>query len=102
MGNVSVTEETKVSEEAAVEAEDGEEEDCVDEEYLHSPEWIQKEKHVFILSESGKPIYTRYGFVSVCTCFTFLSAFSQFFIFLVNMSSSSPILFVSDLYIFLS
>ncbi|XP_050691727.1 vacuolar fusion protein MON1 homolog A-like isoform X2 [Eriocheir sinensis] len=61
MGNVSVTEETKVSEEAAVEAEDGEEEDCVDEEYLHSPEWIQKEKHVFILSESGKPIYTRYG-----------------------------------------
>lgn len=70
MGNVSVTEEeTKEgSEETAGEAEDGEQEDCVDEEYLHSPEWIQKEKHVFILSESGKPIYTRY----VCVCVLFI------------------------------
>lgn len=66
MGNVTVTEETKVvPEEAAGEAKDGDEEECVDEEYLHSPEWIQKEKHVFILSESGKPIYTRYRLVSV-------------------------------------
>lgn len=37
------------------------EEENLDEEYLQNPEWIQKEKHVFILSESGKPIYTRYG-----------------------------------------
>ncbi|KAK8722070.1 hypothetical protein OTU49_012464, partial [Cherax quadricarinatus] len=40
--------------------EDGEEEN-IDEEYLQSTDWLQKEKHVFILSESGKPIYTRYG-----------------------------------------
>ncbi|XP_041971420.1 protein SAND [Aricia agestis] len=31
------------------------------ENYLHSPELINKEKHVFILSSAGKPIYTRYG-----------------------------------------
>ncbi|XP_042233324.1 vacuolar fusion protein MON1 homolog A-like isoform X1 [Homarus americanus] len=37
------------------------EEENLDEEYLQNPEWIRKEKHVFILSESGKPIYTRYG-----------------------------------------
>lgn len=63
MGNVSMAEEEGKlgSQEAVTGAEtDDAEEDCVDEEYLHSPEWIQKEKHVFILSESGKPIYTRY------------------------------------------
>ncbi|XP_072045856.1 protein SAND-like [Amphiura filiformis] len=31
------------------------------EEDIHSPEWRQHKKHVFILSEAGKPIYTRYG-----------------------------------------
>lgn len=41
--------------------EDDLEEDNVDEEYLQSVDWLQKEKHIFILSESGKPIYTRYG-----------------------------------------
>ncbi|KAK8403665.1 hypothetical protein O3P69_000038 [Scylla paramamosain] len=67
MGNVSLAEEegkqgSEGSGEAvAAAAADDSEEECVDEEYLHSPEWIQKEKHVFILSESGKPIYTRYG-----------------------------------------
>ncbi|KAK4304254.1 hypothetical protein Pmani_013009 [Petrolisthes manimaculis] len=40
---------------------DDEDEDDVDEEYLQSVDWLQKEKHIFILSESGKPIYTRYG-----------------------------------------
>lgn len=62
MGNVSMTEEEGKlgSQEAAAGAETDDGEDCVDEEYLHSPEWIQKEKHIFILSESGKPIYTRY------------------------------------------
>ncbi|GBP51566.1 Vacuolar fusion protein MON1 homolog A [Eumeta japonica] len=29
--------------------------------YLHSPELVNKEKHVFILSSAGKPIYSRYG-----------------------------------------
>lgn len=29
-------------------------------EYLHSPELVNKEKHVFILSTAGKPIYSRY------------------------------------------
>ncbi|XP_026497769.1 vacuolar fusion protein MON1 homolog [Vanessa tameamea] len=31
------------------------------EDYLQSPELINKEKHVFILSSAGKPIYSRYG-----------------------------------------
>ncbi|CAH2058207.1 unnamed protein product, partial [Iphiclides podalirius] len=30
-------------------------------EYLQSPELVNKEKHVFILSTAGKPIYSRYG-----------------------------------------
>ncbi|KAM3962218.1 LOW QUALITY PROTEIN: vacuolar fusion protein MON1 homolog [Aphomia sociella] len=29
--------------------------------YLQSPELVNKEKHVFILSSAGKPIYSRYG-----------------------------------------
>lgn len=29
--------------------------------YLQSPELVNKEKHVFILSTAGKPIYSRYG-----------------------------------------
>ncbi|XP_046972741.1 protein SAND [Vanessa cardui] len=31
------------------------------EDYLQSPELVNKEKHVFILSSAGKPIYSRYG-----------------------------------------
>ncbi|XP_077294015.1 vacuolar fusion protein MON1 homolog [Arctopsyche grandis] len=31
------------------------------EDYLHNPEWLGKDKHVFILSSAGKPIYSRYG-----------------------------------------
>ncbi|XP_035677736.1 protein SAND-like [Branchiostoma floridae] len=31
------------------------------EEECYSPEWRQRQKHVFILSEAGKPIYTRHG-----------------------------------------
>ncbi|XP_045507170.1 protein SAND [Colias croceus] len=31
------------------------------EDYLKSPELVNKEKHVFILSSAGKPIYSRYG-----------------------------------------
>lgn len=27
--------------------------------YLQSPELVNKEKHVFILSSAGKPIYSR-------------------------------------------
>ncbi|KAL4713698.1 hypothetical protein ACJJTC_004229 [Scirpophaga incertulas] len=38
-----------------------EELDSDKEDYLHSPELINKEKHVFILSSAGKPIYSRYG-----------------------------------------
>ncbi|ELT95737.1 hypothetical protein CAPTEDRAFT_164017 [Capitella teleta] len=30
-------------------------------EYVHSQEWRQHRKHVFILSQSGKPIYSRHG-----------------------------------------
>ena len=33
----------------------------VEEEDVDSPVWIQRKKHVFILSFSGKPIYSRYG-----------------------------------------
>ncbi|XP_049881283.1 protein SAND [Pectinophora gossypiella] len=32
-----------------------------DKDYLQSPELVNKEKHVFILSSAGKPIYSRYG-----------------------------------------
>lgn len=35
---------------------------CTDkDEYLQSPELVNKEKHVFILSSAGKPIYSRYN-----------------------------------------
>ncbi|KAB7499835.1 Vacuolar fusion protein MON1-like protein A [Armadillidium nasatum] len=37
------------------------EEPTSDEDYLYNPEWINREKHIFILSEAGKPIYSRYG-----------------------------------------
>ena len=76
MGNVSLAVEegkqgSEGSGEAAAAAATDSEEECVDEEYLHSPEWIQKEKHVFILSESGKPIYTRFGMLYFCVSFSF-------------------------------
>ncbi|KAH9504805.1 Vacuolar fusion protein MON1 A [Bulinus truncatus] len=29
--------------------------------YVNSPEWKQQKKHIFILSDSGKPIYSRHG-----------------------------------------
>ena len=29
------------------------------ESYLQNKEWLEQDKHIFILSESGKPIYTR-------------------------------------------
>ncbi|XP_047736826.1 protein SAND-like [Hyalella azteca] len=40
--------------------------DCSDvaqnnEHLLNSLDWLGKKKHVFILSESGKPVYSRYG-----------------------------------------
>ena len=38
--------------------ENGDEMDDRDD-YLRSPELINKEKHVFILSSAGKPIYSR-------------------------------------------
>ncbi|XP_013780978.1 vacuolar fusion protein MON1 homolog A-like [Limulus polyphemus] len=28
---------------------------------IHNPEWKQHSKHIFILSEAGKPIYSRFG-----------------------------------------
>ena len=28
---------------------------------IHSPLWVSHRKHIFILSISGKPIYSRYG-----------------------------------------
>ncbi|KOB70668.1 Vacuolar fusion protein MON1-like protein A [Operophtera brumata] len=39
---------------------DGDDDDERDD-YLQSPELVNKEKHVFILSTAGKPIYSRYG-----------------------------------------
>ncbi|KAI9022615.1 vacuolar fusion protein MON1 [Hyaloraphidium curvatum] len=30
-------------------------------EQVSSPEWSAREKHVFVLSAAGKPVYTRYG-----------------------------------------
>ncbi|KAK7483687.1 hypothetical protein BaRGS_00025120 [Batillaria attramentaria] len=32
-----------------------------DDEDVNSPEWKNQKKHVFILSESGKPVYSRHG-----------------------------------------
>lgn len=71
MGSVAMTEEeekTPSEDTTTTETEPGDDddgEDSQDEEYLESLEWIQQEKHVFILSESGKPIYTRLLF---CLC----------------------------------
>ncbi|XP_013168648.1 PREDICTED: protein SAND [Papilio xuthus] len=39
----------------------GDDVDTDKDEYLQSPELVNKEKHVFILSSAGKPIYSRYG-----------------------------------------
>ncbi|PVD24522.1 hypothetical protein C0Q70_15005 [Pomacea canaliculata] len=44
----------------------GEQEECLDaevedEEDVNSPNWKNQKKHVFILSESGKPVYSRHG-----------------------------------------
>ncbi|XP_064111895.1 vacuolar fusion protein MON1 homolog [Macrobrachium nipponense] len=65
LANVSINEEEEKteSEDTALESDHGSEDkdENLDEEYLKCPEWIQKEKHIFILSESGKPIYTRHG-----------------------------------------
>ncbi|CAH2098227.1 unnamed protein product [Euphydryas editha] len=41
--------------------EENEEESDEKDDYLQSPELVNKEKHVFILSSAGKPIYSRYG-----------------------------------------
>ena len=38
------------------------------EQLLNSHEWLSKKKHVFILSESGKPIYSRYSELFLCIC----------------------------------
>lgn len=37
----------------------GDEIDDEKDDYLQSPELVNKEKHVFILSSAGKPIYSR-------------------------------------------
>ncbi|CAG9792353.1 unnamed protein product [Diatraea saccharalis] len=39
----------------------GEDSDNEKDDYLQSPELVNKEKHVFVLSSAGKPIYSRYG-----------------------------------------
>ncbi len=38
-------------------------------EYVHSAEWKGHRKHVFILSQAGKPIYSRYSFCLSCLAF---------------------------------
>lgn len=40
----------------------GDDTDNETDDYLKSSELVNKEKHVFILSSAGKPIYTRYFF----------------------------------------
>ncbi|XP_053620355.1 vacuolar fusion protein MON1 homolog [Plodia interpunctella] len=44
-----------------LEEQNGNDSDDERDEYLQSPELVNKEKHVFILSSAGKPIYSRYG-----------------------------------------
>ncbi|XP_068217411.1 vacuolar fusion protein MON1 homolog [Palaemon carinicauda] len=62
MSKVSLNEEEKTeSEETVLESDRVSDDENGDEEYLKCPDWINKEKHIFILSESGKPIYTRHG-----------------------------------------
>ncbi|XP_075986016.1 vacuolar fusion protein MON1 homolog [Anticarsia gemmatalis] len=39
----------------------GDDTDNEKDDYLQTPELVNKEKHVFILSSAGKPIYSRYG-----------------------------------------
>lgn len=33
----------------------------ISDDYLRNSEWLSKDKHIFILSSAGKPIYARYG-----------------------------------------
>ncbi|XP_017773543.1 PREDICTED: vacuolar fusion protein MON1 homolog A [Nicrophorus vespilloides] len=32
-----------------------------DDDYIRSKDWLEKKKHIFVLSSAGKPIYSRYG-----------------------------------------
>lgn len=43
--------------------ENGDDTDNEKDDYLQSPELVNKEKHVFILSSAGKPIYSRQVFI---------------------------------------
>ena len=50
---------------------------------LNSPEWKNQKKHIFVLSEAGKPIYSRYFFQFLKLT---LSVFEYFFhIFLLKI-----------------
>lgn len=42
----------------------GDDTDNEKDDYLQTPELVNKEKHVFILSSAGKPIYSRQVFKS--------------------------------------
>ncbi|XP_013190996.2 protein SAND [Amyelois transitella] len=44
-----------------IDEQNGDDSDDGRDEYLQSPELVNKEKHVFVLSTAGKPIYSRYG-----------------------------------------
>ncbi|XP_046662183.1 vacuolar fusion protein MON1 homolog A isoform X1 [Homalodisca vitripennis] len=33
----------------------------IDEDFMNNTEWKEKDKHIFILSSAGKPVYSRYG-----------------------------------------
>lgn len=53
-----------------------------EEDYIHNADWLGKDKHVFILSSAGKPIYSRYFFIIfsiLCnTCHCIDSNFSRY------------------------
>ena len=44
-----------------VRAESGASDHDADLEYVQSDDWKHQKKHIFVLSQSGKPIYSRYG-----------------------------------------
>ena len=43
---------------------------------VNDPKWILHKKHVFVFSEAGKPIYSRY--VNAKQCFLFVCLFVLF------------------------
>ena len=64
--------------------------------YLSDDEWLAKDKHVFVLSESGKPIYSRFGDENkLVTLFGVMQALVSFANLQVSSSDISKLIIIS-------